>query len=179
ELRRRTDDLSESLEQQTATSEVLQVISSSPGELKPVFEAMLANATKLCAASYGGMFLSEDDSFRTAALHGDLSTVFKSQWQDGTLFKPHPNIPLARAFQSGKPVHVANLREDKAYLSGDPLAVGAVDVAGIRTMLAIPMLKESAAIGIIAIYRTEVSPFTDKQIELVTNFAAQAVIAIE
>jgi signal transduction histidine kinase len=179
ELRRRTDDLSESLEQQTATSEVLQVISSSPGELKPVFEAMLANATKLCAASYGGMFLSEDDSFRTAALHGDLSTVFKSQWQDGTLFKPHPNIPLARAFRSGKAVHVANLREDQAYLIGDPLAVGAVDVAGIRTMLAIPMLKESAAVGIIAIYRTEVSPFTDKQIELVTNFAAQAVIAIE
>jgi signal transduction histidine kinase len=179
ELRQRTDDLSEALEQQTATSEVLQVISSSPGELKPVFEAMLANATKLCAASYGGMFLSEDDSFRTAALHGDLSTVFKSQWQDGTLFKPHPNIPLARAFRSGKAVHVANLREDQAYLIGDPLAVGAVDVAGIRTMLAIPMLKESAAVGIIAIYRTEVSPFTDKQIELVTNFAAQAVIAIE
>jgi two-component system NtrC family sensor kinase len=175
----RTRELSESLEQQTATSEVLQVISSSPGELKPVFEAMLANATRLCAASYGGMFLSEEDSFRTAALHGDLSTVFKSQWQDGTLFKPHPNIPLARAFRSGKAVHVANLREDQAYLSGDPLAVGAVDVAGIRTMLAIPMLKESAAVGIIAIYRTEVSPFTDKQIELVTNFAAQAVIAIE
>ena len=175
----RTRELSESLEQQTATSEVLQVISSSPGELKPVFEAMLANATRLCAASYGGMFLSEEDSFRTAALHGDLSTVFKSQWQDGTLFKPHPNIPLARAFRSGKAVHVANLREDQAYLSGDPMAVGAVDVAGIRTMLAIPMLKESATVGIIAIYRTEVSPFTDKQIELVTNFAAQAVIAIE
>ena len=179
ELRQRTGDLSEALEQQTATSEVLQVISSSPGELEPVFEAMLANATRLCEASYGLMYRCEGDALRMAALHGDLPGAFKEQWRSGTLFRPHPDVAPARAVRTRKVVHVADLREDRAYLSGDPLPVAGVEVAGIRTLIVIPMLKENKAVGAISIYRKEVRPFTDKQIELVTNFAAQAVVAIE
>jgi two-component system, NtrC family, sensor kinase len=173
ELRQRTNDLSEALEQQTATSEVLQVISSSPGELEPVFQAILANATRLCEASYGLMYLCEGDALRMAALYGDLPRAFKEQWRSGRVFRPHPDVAPARAVRTRKVVHVADLREDRAYLSGDPLPVAGVEVAGIRTLLVIPMLKEDEPVGAISIYRKEVRPFTAKQIELVTNFAAQ------
>jgi GAF domain-containing protein len=179
ELRQRTDDLSESLEQQTATSEVLRVISSSPGDLQPVFEAMLANATRLCQASYGNMLLWEGDAFRMAALHGDVPAVVREAWQPGNVFRPRPDVPIARMAQTRKAVQVTDLREDRGYASGDPLPVLAVDVAGVRSLIAIPMLKENELVGAIFIYRKEVRPFTVKQIELVTNFAAQAVIAIE
>src|SRR5262249_3243788 len=160
---------------QTATSEVLQVISSSPGDLGAVFNAMLANATSLCEASYGLMYLCEGDALKIAALHGDLPEAFKEQWRSGTLFRPHPDVAPARAVRARKVLHVADLREDR----GDPLPVAGVEVAGIRTLLVIPMLKENKPVGAISIYRKEVRPFTGKQIELVTNFAAQAVIAIE
>ena len=176
---KRTRELSESLEQQTATSEVLQVISSSTGELQPVFQTMLENATRLCEASYANMFLWEGDAFRMVALHGDLPAELMEYWRIGTLFRPRTDVPIARVAQTRQAVHVIDLREDRAYLSGDPLPVIAVDVAGARTLIAIPMLKEGELVGAIAIYRKEVRPFTDKQIELVTNFAAQAVIAIE
>jgi GAF domain-containing protein len=171
--------LAEALEQQTATSEVLRVISTSPGELAPVFEAMLANATRLCEASYGLMYLCEGDSLRMAAFHGDLPEAFKEQWGYGKLFRPHPDIAPARAVRTRQVVHIADLREDQAYLSGDPLPVAGVEVAGIRTLVVIPMLKENEPLGAISIYRKEVRPFNDKQIELVQNFAKQAVIAIE
>jgi two-component system, NtrC family, sensor kinase len=173
------NELRESLQQQTATADVLKVISRSPGDLGPVFNAMLANATRLCEASYGLMYLCEGDALRMAALHGDLPVAFKEQWRSGTLFRPHPDVAPARAVQTRKVVHVADLREDRAYLSGDPLPVAGVEVAGIRTLVVIPMLKENKPVGAISIYRKEVRPFTDKQIELVTNFAAQAVVAIE
>jgi GAF domain-containing protein len=187
ELRQRTDDLTnrtadltEALEQQTATSEVLQVISRSPGDLQPVFEAMLNNATRLCEASYGTMWLHENDGqMRIAALHGTLPEAFREKWNVGTLFRPNSSVPTARVFDTRKPVHVVDLKEDTSYFDRDPLAVASVDVAGIRSLIAIPMLKEGAIIGAMTVYRKEVRPFTDKQIALVQNFAAQAVIAIE
>ena len=179
ELRQRTDDLTESLEQQTATSEVLQVISSSAGELEPVFKAMLANATKLCDASYGAMWLREDDDLRNAAFHGSLPPAFTEQWRTGGLIRPRLDAPASRAMQTRKPVHIADLSTTDAYRAGEPIVVTGVDVAGIRTLVAVPMLKEGESVGVIAIYRREVKPFTEKQIALVTNFAAQAVIAIE
>jgi GAF domain-containing protein len=179
ELRQRTDDLSESLEQQTATSEVLKIISSSPGELKPVFEAMLAKATELCEASYGALWLREEDNLRNVAFHGSLPAEFTDHWNAGLVVSRDRDIPVARAIRSGKPVHVADLREDPAYRQGHPLAVELADIAGIRTTIGVPMFKDNEFIGAIAVYRKEVRPFTEKQIELVKNFAAQAVIAIE
>ena len=169
-------ELREALEQQTATSEVLRVISSSPGELAPVFEAMLANATRLCEATYGILWLREGDAFRIAALEGALA---EEHWRKGTLYRPSPEVPLARVIQTRTPVHVPDMREERSYLDGDPLPRAAVEVAGMRTLLSVPMLKENDCVGAIAIYRTEVRPFNDKQIELVTNFASQAIIAIE
>jgi GAF domain-containing protein len=170
----------EALEQQTATSEVLSVISSSPGELQPVFETMLANATRLCEASYGTLWLRDGDAFRTAALHGALPETWFELWRSGTLYRPpRPDVPLARVAATREPVQVADMRSDPSYLNRDPLPVAAVEIAGIRTLFVVPMLREGELVGAIAIYRQEVRPFTDKQIELVTNFAAQAVIAIE
>ena len=173
------NELRESLEQQTATSEVLSIISSSPGELEPVFQAMLANASRLCEASYGALWLCEGDAFRTAAFHGPLPGAFMEQWQVGNVFHLGPELPAAHAAASRMPVQVEDLRNTNLYRKGEPLYVTGVDIAGIRTLLAVPMLKDNAPVGVIVIYRREVKPFTDKQIELVQNFAAQAVIAIE
>ena len=146
-LEARTRELAESrghhaeaLEQQTATSEVLQVISSSPGELQPVFQAMLANAVRICGASYGAMWLREGDTFRAAALHGALPEAYLEQWRRGTL-RPGPHTTLARVAQTRKAVQVADMRESRGYLDGDPLPVAGVDVAGIRTLVGVPMLN--------------------------------------
>jgi GAF domain-containing protein len=173
------NETQEALERQTATAEVLQVISSSPGELEPVFQAMLASATRLCQASFGIMWLREGDSFRSAAVNGALPAAYIEQWRSGTLYHPTPHSPLAALTQARKAIQVPDMRKDRSYLDGDPLPVAGVEVAGIRTLLLVPMLKEDDLVGAIAIYRQEVQPFTDKQIELVSNFAKQAVIAVE
>src|SRR5215469_12776772 len=179
ELGEARNHLAEALEQQTATSEVLKVISSSPGELNLVFNIMLAKATELCEASYGTLWLRDGDGYRAAAIHGDLPTLFVEQWRSGTLYRPDPEVTLARSVRARKPIQEADVRTTPQYLKGDPLPVTAVDIAGIRTLMVVPMLKDNEPIGGIAIYRKEVRPFGEKQIELVSNFAAQAVIAIE
>ncbi len=179
ELRQRTNDLTESLEQQTATSEVLQVISSSPGELEPVFAAMLGSATSICEAKFGNLFLREGDTFRAVAWHGEPTYVENWRREPLIIKTDVPDIPLARLVETKQRVHVADLRQDVTYKAGFAPLVTLVDQGGARTLLIVPMLKEHTLIGAIAIYRQEVRPFTAKQIALVENFAAQAVIAIE
>ncbi len=174
----RTHELSKALEQQTATSEVLSVISSSPGELDPVFETMLANATRLCEANFGALGLWENGALRVAAMHNPPAAFAELRRREPVI-NPGPLSPPARVAATKQLVHIADLAEDEAYKQRDPVIVGFVELAGVRTLLAVPMLKEKELIGIIAIYRQEVRPFTDKQIALVTSFAAQAVIAIE
>ena len=176
EVRARTRELSQVLDQQTATLEVLRGISSSPGELEPVFQAILAHATRLCEANYGAMWLDEGDRFRNAAFYGVLPAAYTETWKSATVGR---TAPMGRVAQSRKPLQIADLREDQTYLDGHPLTLTAVHAAGIRTLAIVPMLKEDEFVGGITIYRKEVRPFTDKQIELVTNFARQAVIAIE
>src|SRR5262249_55660097 len=177
ELRQRTDDLAESLEQQTATSEVLKVISSSPGALDPVFGTLLQNAIKICDARFGALWLYDGKDFRSAALQ-EVPADFAEFWHRGPHY-PSPGSGLARIVKTRRTVHVADLKQEEGYLKRDPLAVTAVEIGGIRSLLLVPMLKEDELTGTIGIYRQEVRPFTDKQIELVSNFAAQAVIAIE
>jgi signal transduction histidine kinase len=169
----------EALEQQKASAEVLRVISTSLGELKPVFDAILANAVRLCEASYGALWLREGSGFRNGAFYGELPEAYTGQWRSGMVTQAGVEAPMDRVARSRNPVHVADLRADRSYLEGHPLLVTAVDVGGIRTYLGVPMLKASELVGVIAVYRREVRPFTDKQIALVQHFAAQAVIAIE
>src|SRR5262249_26961867 len=178
ELRQRTDDLSESLEQQTATSEVLQVISRSPGQLEPVFKAMLENAVRICEAKFGTMVLREGDAFRTVALHNAPPAYAELRRRDPVIH-PHQQSVLFRAVATRQVVHIADIRLDQGYLAGAPGSVAIAETAGARTLLVVPMLKDNEVVGAILIYRQEVCPFTDKHIELVKNFAAQAVIAIE
>jgi two-component system NtrC family sensor kinase len=173
------NELRESLEQQTATSEVLKVISSSPGDLEPVFHAMLANATGICEAKFGHLFLRDDRIFRTVAVHGEERYVDFWRRNPVTDVRDNPVVPLARLASTKQVVHIADLRTDQSYIEKKKRIVTLVEVAGARTLVVVPMLKEDELIGAIALYRQEVRPFTDKQIELVQNFAAQAVIAIE
>ena len=171
ELRQRTDDLTESLDQQTATSEVLQVISSSPGELEPVFNAMLENAVRICGAKFGLLFRYDNETFNTVALFGASSAYIEFVRQRGS-FQPVPGTAFDRMWRTRDVVRIG---DDAA----EPIPTAAAKFGGARSYIAVPMLKENTLIGAIVIYRQEVRPFTDKQIELVKNFAAQAVIAIE
>ena len=171
------NELRQSLEQQTATADVLRVISSSPGELDPVFNAMLENATRMCEAQFGAMLRFENGAAQFVAKVRIPEQFFAFLQRSG--LRPGPLHPFSRLAESRVTLHIADYSADRSYLDRDPLAVAGVELGGIRTLLVVPMLKDGELIGGIAIYRTEVRPFTDKQIELVTNFAAQAVIAIE
>ena len=186
ELRQRTTDLTEALEQQTASAEVLQVISSSAGDLQPVFESLLANATRLCEGNFGFLSFYEGDALFSAGARHKLPPAFieAPAFLEGTAkgmptFRVHPSTPLARAVTTKQFVQTLDYTEEQAYKERDPVAVAMVELGGVRTLIAVPMLKENAPIGAISIFRQEVRPFTDKQIALVQNFAAQAVIAIE
>ncbi|MGB8677957.1 MAG: GAF domain-containing protein, partial [Pseudolabrys sp.] len=179
ELRQRTDDLSEALEQQTATSEVLKVISSSPGELEPVFNAMLENATRICQATFGNLFLREGHIFRAVAVHSNKQGYDLRRNPVIDLRDNNRGVPLDRLVNTKQVIHIPDLRTDQSYIGKNDRIVSLVEVAGARTFLSVPMLKDDELIGAIVIYRQEVRPFSDKQIELVKNFASQAVIAIE
>ena len=177
ELRQRTDDLTESLEQQTATSEVLRVISSSPGVLEPVFNSMLENAMRLCEAKFAHLFLYEGNEFRAVSTR-NVPRAW-AEYLEHNSIPADPRVPLGRVAVTKQVVHLADARADRAYIDRFPALVAAVEHGGARTLLVVPMLKENELVGAIGIYRQEVRPFADKQIALVTTFAAQAVIAIE
>ncbi len=172
------NELRESLAQQTAASEVLQVISTSPGDLQPVFEAMLVNATRICEAKFGNLLLYDGNVFRVAAMHGAPHAWNELRRRDPTI-RFSPKNPLGRVAASKQVQHIVDFRKEETYLEREPAPVALVEAAGARTVLVVPMLKENELVGVIAIYRQEVRPFTDKQIALISNFAAQAVIAIE
>jgi GAF domain-containing protein len=177
ELRQRTVDLTESLEQQTATSEVLKVISASPSDLGPVFNAILENATLICHAKFANLHLYEDGVFRVVAMHNAPPGF--ADLRLGVPTRPAPDTVLGRVARTKQVTQVADLTTAPSYLRRDPLSVSAVEGGGIRTLLGVPMLQGEDLVGCINIYRQEVRPFTGKQIELLQHFAAQAVIAIE
>jgi signal transduction histidine kinase len=175
-----TRERDEALDQLSAASEVLRVISSSPGELQPVFQAMLANAVRICEAKFGTLLLREGNAFRGVATHGVPAAY--ADWhrrQAAIELRDHPDIPIARLARTKETLHISDLVTDRAYIERDSRIVALVESAGARSVLAVPMLKGRELIGAIVIYRQEVRPFADSQIELVKGFASQAAIAIE
>ena len=166
----------EALEQQAATAEVLRVISASPDDLEPVFDAILENATRLCHARFGTLNLYDGEAYHSVALHNPPPQFVARK---GEVIRPHPESGLAYVARTKKVAHIDDIRTRRPYLEGDKAVVGLADLGGARTLLIVPLLKQSKLIGTISIYRQEVRPFTDRQIEVVKNFAAQAVIAIE
>jgi two-component system, NtrC family, sensor kinase len=171
-----TRELRESLEQQTATSEVLQVISSSPGDLQPVFEAMLEKAVRVCDANFGNAYRWDGQTSNLVASH-NTPAAYAEFRKRSPIFKD--GSPTGRMLATKTVVHIEDVAASQLYLNRNPPQVAAVELGGMRTFLAVPMLKEGELIGALALSRQEVRPFTDKQIALVQNFAAQAVIAIE
>ena len=179
EVARLTRERDEALEQQTATSEVLQVISSSPGDLEPVFAAMLEKAVRICDANFGNIFRWDGDALHLVATHNTPPALAEARRRSP--IAPRSRMtPIGRMWRPKTVVHIADLAAEKVYIEQRvPEAVAAVELGGVRTLLVVPMLKENELVGVFSLYRQEVRPFTDKQIALVTNFAAQAVIAIE
>jgi signal transduction histidine kinase len=171
--------LTELVEQQAAISEVLRAVANSPHDLQPIFDTILINAMRLCRATFGGLVLLEEKGFRTVARRGPPNPVYAERWPLGLVRPIPPGEPLAQLIESRSPVHIADLAAHQAYLRRDPLFVALVELAGVRTYLAVPLVKDDKLIGALGINREQVQPFTDRQIDLVTDFAAQATIALE
>ena len=171
--------LTELVEQQAAISEVLRAVANSPHDLQPIFDTILINAMRLCRATFGGLVLLEEKGFRTVARRGPPNPVYAERWPLGLVRPIPPGDPLAQLIEGRSPVHIADLAAHQAYLRRDPLFVALVELAGVRTYLAVPLVKDDKLIGALGINREQVQPFTDRQIDLVTDFAAQATIALE
>src|SRR6476620_6930263 len=170
-------ELGEALDHQAATAEVLKIISSSAGALDPVFRTILANATRLCGAKFGTFYLREGNAFRAAAFHNAPPAFIEDR--KNRLIEPASGSTFGRAAKTKQVAQVLDSTKGEAYRQGDPFVVAGADLGGYRTIVSVPVLKEDELVGVISIYRQEVLAFSDKQIELVSNFAAQAVIAIE
>ena len=177
EVARLSRELNEALEQQTATSEVLRIISSSPGELGPVFQAMLENAVRICGAKFGNLILREGEALRIGATYGAPPAYVDFLRRRNAFDDLNPEVGVAQLLRTKERYQVTDIAAVPTL--GDKLREATIKLAGARTLIGVPMLKGDKAIGAIIIYRQEVRPFTDKQIELLTSFAAQAVIAIE
>ena len=178
EVAQLTRELHEALEQQAATSDVLQVISSTPGDLEPVFASMLEKAARICDANFGVIFRWDGEALHIVGSHNTPPALAEARRRSPLRFDP--SDPAGRALKSKTVAHFADLAAEKVYVEQRlPSAVAAVELGGVRTVLLVPILKESELVGAFSLYRQEVRLFTDKQIALVTNFAAQAVIAIE
>jgi adenylate cyclase len=177
EVHRLTRELKDALQQQAATSEVLGIISSSPADLEPVFTTILEKAVRICDARFGTLYLSDGDDLRLVSAYA-VPAKF-AQAQARAPFRPAPDGLLGPVMRTGATVHLPDLAAVPSYAEGHPRTVEAVDIGGVRTAVGVPMHKDDALVGIVAIFRQEVRPFADKQIELLQNFASQAVIAIE
>ena len=169
-------ELNEAVEQQTATAEILRVISSSPGDLQPVFDAILENATRICEAKFGNLWLREGDKFRIVAMYGG-SPEYREYLFAEPLVVPDPQDAVSRVVSDREVIQIDDISKAPTY--GMRMRIATIKIAKARTLVWVPMLKDNEVVGIIAIYRQEVRPFTEKQIALLANFAAQAVIAIE
>ena len=177
EVQARTAELQESLEQQTATSEILRIISASPGKLEPVFDAILTSARELCAAEFGHLLLFDGKAWRAAALH-NVPEAYARFWDEAPVMAG-PETNLGRVQRTGHPDQVPDVLQGEGYLARNPFAIATAELGKARSLLSVPLLKEGGVIGAIALYRAEVRPFNERQIAMLQNFADQAVIAIE
>jgi signal transduction histidine kinase/putative methionine-R-sulfoxide reductase with GAF domain len=177
EVRAQTRNLSLALQRQTATSEILGIISASPGQLEPVFNAILERARELCAAKFGHLLLLDGQVWRAAALH-NVPPAYADFWRSASPAALRVTL-LSRLLETKQPYQVEDLRLSEAYRMRVPLTAATVELAGARTLLGVPLVKDDLVIGAIVLYRTEVHPFDERQIALLSSFTDQAVIAIE
>jgi len=171
------EQVAELVAQQAAISEVLRAIANSPHELQPICDTIVANAMRLCRSELGGLGFFEGNGYRIVSLRGPPERYYDG-WDEGRVFPVLPNSPFARIIKAKSPVHIADLTADEAYLKRNPDTVTWAE-RGARTYLLVPLLKENELIGVIAILRDRVQPFTDSQIDLVRAFAAEAIVALE